>query len=146
MSKRPRQQVLRGQSFASALRFDRALDLFNHETAADFLRQKLAAASQPLDGRGKIVILDSLRIFPAAMGIGQICWGGPPPGPGAFDHSEAASIHLWINDKLECAEFKKECRRLPGTFVVNYGAKPWQCGLCDAAIPLADLGGWKPDV
>jgi len=142
MSKRA--QPSRGKPFASALRFNRALELFNHEIAAEHVAKKLAAAPQPLDVRTKLSLLDELKLFPAAMGVGQVVFGGPPPGPGAFTDAEAASIHLWINDKLECAEFKKECRRLPGTFVANYGAKPWVCGLCNAPIPMANLGGWKP--
>ena len=142
MSKRPRPAPPRGKPFASNLRFCRAFEVFNHETAAELVQAKLAAAPQPLDDGIKLLVLDGLKLFPAAMGVGYTMFGAPP-GPGAFDHSEAASIHLWLNDKLECSDFKTQCRRLKGTFVANYGGKPWDCGLCDANIPLADHGGWK---
>lgn len=81
-------------SFSSELRFMRALDLYNHCHAMDF------ALVGGNDGFGG-------GLFPAACGLGS----GAMQGPAApFRPEQKASIHLWINDKLDAVGFKKECQ------------------------------------
>ena len=114
-------------SFSSELRFMRALDLYNHCHAMDF------ALVGGNDGFGG-------GLFPAACGLGS----GAMQGPAApFRPEQKASIHLWINDKLDAVGFKKECLPVPGSFITNYGAKEWKCAVCSASILLADHGGRK---